>query len=269
MLPAFVLAGGLLLERAAPWRRLGLVLLPPSVAAWWLLVTRPHHSVNPGDGGYWLADALARRFGADARSLFPSFLVPNTATVVVPLLMVGLLLAAWQLAAASPAARTALRRSWVALWLVAGAALVLSLELRFDRVVEVEAPQVRRHGGAAVPEAGAVARYSHRRGWRLDDGDAVSVPLHLRADSEITLEGWLLGTARRRSALTVRWNEGESSILRWRGEHPPERVVLPPPPGGGRHLLHIGFSGPPNGAVVLDRLLIQPIPAATGEREGR
>jgi hypothetical protein len=42
-------------------------------------------------------------------------------------------------------------------------------------------------------------------------------------------------------------------------------VVLPPPPGGGRHLLHIGFSGPPNGAVVLDRLLIQPIPAATGE----
>ena len=269
MLPAFGLAGGLLLERAVPWRRLGLVLLPPSLAAWWLLVTRPHHSVNPGDGGYWLADALARRFGADARSLFPSFLVPNMATVVVPLLIVGLLLAAWRLAAASPAARTALRRSWVALWLVAGAALVLSLELRFDRVVELEAPQVRRHGGSPVPEAGAVARYSHRRGWLLADGDAVTVPLHVEANRGVVLEGWLQGPARRRSQLVVRWNEGEPAILRWRGEDPPERVELPPPPGGGRHLLHIGFSGPPNGAVVLDRLLMEPIPAATGEREGR
>jgi hypothetical protein len=269
MLPAAALAGGLLLERAAPRRRLGLLLLPPSVAAWWLLLTRPHHSVNPGDGGYWLADALARRFGADARSLFPSFLVPNTATVVVPLVMVLLLLAAWRLAAASPAARAVLRRLWVAVWLVAGAALVLSLDLRYDRVVELEAPQVRRHGGAAVPEAGAVARYSHRRGWRLDDGDAVSVPLHLRADSEIALEGWLVGTARQRSALTVRWNEGEPAVLRWRGEDPPERVLLPPPPGGGRHLLHIRFSGPPNGAVVLDRLLVEPIPAPTGERGRR
>lgn len=120
-----------------------------------------------------------------------------------------------------------------------------------------------------MPEAGAVARYSHRRGWLLADGDSVTVPLHVEADRGVVLEGWLQGPARRRSQLVVRWNEGEPAILRWRGENPPERVVLPPPPGGGRHLLHIGFSGPPNGAVVLDRLLIEPVPAASGERERR
>jgi hypothetical protein len=265
MLPAFALAGGLLLTRPVRWRRLSVILVPPSLVAWWVLVTRPHHSVNPGDGGYWLADLLARRFGADARSLFPSFLVPDTAALAVPLVTVGVVLMGWRLAVARPSLGVALRRSWVALWLVAAAGLVLALGLRFDRVVELEAPQVRRHGGSAVPGPGAVARYSHRRGWRLGDGDHVSVPLHLRAGSEVVLEGWLEGSARRRSALVVRWNDGEAATLAWQGDHPPERVVLPSPAGGGRHRLSIGFSGRRDGAVVLDRLRVSRSRSEYGE----
>ena len=52
------------------------ILLLPSVAVWWVLVTRPHHSINPGDGGWWATDALARSYLVDTGWLIPSFLVP-------------------------------------------------------------------------------------------------------------------------------------------------------------------------------------------------
>ena len=265
MLPAVFLAGGMVLKEPSRWRRLTVILAPPSVVAWWVFITRPHLSVNPGDGGFWLADALARRFGADARDFFPSFLAFGTATVVVPLMMVGVAALAVWLAGRNPRIGVALRRSWVAVWLVAAAGLVFTLSVLPDRVVEVEAPQVRRSGGSPVPTEGTVSRYSHRRGWRLDDGDRVVVPLRLRDDSEVVLEGWLLGTARRRSDLFVRWDEGPTSVLKWRGGDPPERVVLPAPPGGGRHHLTIRFSAPPEGAVVLDRLVIDSSPGPSDQ----
>jgi hypothetical protein len=34
--------------------------------------------------------------------------------------------------------------------------------------------------------------------------------------------------------------------------------VLPPPPGAGRHILEISFFSPPEGAVVLDRVVVRP-----------
>ncbi|MDX2435637.1 MAG: hypothetical protein QNL88_01190 [Acidobacteriota bacterium] len=256
MLPAFFLAGGMVLRRPSRWRRLAVILLPPSVVAWWVLITRPHLSVNPGDGGYWLADALARRFGNDARDFFPSFLVPGTATVAVPLVMVGLVALAVWLALHSTRIADALRRSWIAVWLVAAAGLVMAAGLVPDRVVELEGPQVRRRGGQPVPAEGTVSRHNHRRGWQLDHGDSIMVPLRLRPDSKVVLEGWLLGTARRRSDLVVQWDEEPSTVLRWRGGDPPEDVVLPTPSGGGRHRLAISFFGLPEGAIVLDRLVI-------------
>ncbi|MCW8984987.1 MAG: hypothetical protein OQK55_06565, partial [Thermoanaerobaculales bacterium] len=39
MLPAFALAGGLVLARPSRWRRVLPLLLPPSIVAWWVLVT--------------------------------------------------------------------------------------------------------------------------------------------------------------------------------------------------------------------------------------
>jgi hypothetical protein len=256
MLPAFALAGALLLRRPWRWRRHALLLVPPSLVAWWVLVTRPHRSINPGDGGYWLADDLARRFTADARSLFPSFLVPSTATWLVPAGLCVAVVTVVIISRRGPCRAIALGRAWIGLWLVAAAALVLTLELRHDTVVEIEAPQVRRHGGSPVPAAGAVARYSHRRGWRLNDGNSVEVPLHVGHDPDVILEGWLLGGARRRGELAVSWNQEQVTVLRWRGVEPPGRVRLPPPPGSGRQRLGLAFSGPADGAVVLDRVVL-------------
>jgi hypothetical protein len=140
---------------------------------------------------------------------------------------------------------------------VAAAALVLSLGLRPDRVVEAEAPQVRRSGGRPVPPPGTVARYTHRRGWRLDDGDRVTVPLKVRNGDEVILEGWLLGTARRGVKLELSWDAGEPVSVSWSGDAAIESLRLAPPPGAGRHRLGITLRSPPYGAVVLDRLRIR------------
>jgi hypothetical protein len=257
MLPAFALAGGLVFARPLRWRRMMMVLLPPSVVAWWVLVTRPHFSINPGDGGYWLADALSRRFAADGRSFFPSFLVMDTATLVVPVVIVALVLLAVWTASRRPGAVRLLERGWIAVWLTGATALVLSLGLRPDGIVEAEAPQVRRSGGRAVPPAGTVARYSHRRGWRLDDGDRVTVPLNLRKGAEVVLEGWLLGTAQRRAELELRWDGQEPLSVPWSGDGSTERLQMPPPPGPGHHHLGITLRSPPHGAVVLDRFIVE------------
>jgi hypothetical protein len=256
MVPAFALAGGMLLSRPRRWRRLTELLLVPTVVAWWVLITRPHFSVNPGDGGYWLADALSRRFGADARSLFPSFLVPNASTVVVPVVLLTVVfLVAW-MTTRIPGAGTAMQRAGIALWLAAAATLVINLDLRYDRVVEVEAPQVRHRGGVPVPPAGTFSRYTYRRGWRLDDGHGLVVPLHLREHAEVWLEGWFLGTVKRGGRLEVRWNDGEVAELRLQGNESNLRVLLPPPPGAGKHRLAIELRCPPHRAVVLDRVVV-------------
>jgi hypothetical protein len=255
-LPAFVLAGGMLLGRPMRWRRLLPVLLPPSLIAWWVLVTRPHLSVNPGDGGYWLADALARRFAADGRSFFPSFLVTNSATLWVPVcISIIVMLAVW-MARRRGGAAAILGRGWIAVWFLAAAALVLAIDIRPDRVVEAEAPQVRKSGGSPVPRAGTPARYSHRRGWRLDNKNRVTVPLNLSDGAEVVLEGWLLGTAQKAARLELRWDGQEPQMVPWSGERATESLQMPPPPGEGRHRLSITLHSPPQGAVVLDRLIV-------------
>ncbi len=257
MLPAFALAGGLVLARPLKWRRLLPMLLPPSIVAWWVLITRPHLSVNPGDGGFWLADALSRRFAADGRSFFPSFLVIDTATLAVPAIMVLLVLSVVWVAKTRAGRGAFLARGWVAVWMVAAAALVLTLGLRPDRAVEAEAPQVRKSGGSPVPQAGTAARYSHRRGWRLDDGDRVTVPLNVRGGTRVVLEGWLLGTAQKAGELEFKWDGQEAFLVPWRGERATESVGISSPPDEGRHLLSITLHSPPQGAVVLDRLVVE------------
>jgi len=256
MLPAFALAGGLVLARPSRWRRLLPLLLPPSIVAWWVLVTRPHLSINPGDGGFWLADAVSRQFAANGRCFFPSFLVIDTATLAVPVTILLLVLLAVWVAKRWARAGVLLARGWIAVWLVAAAALVLTLGLRPDLVVEAEAPQVRKSGGSPVPRAGTVARYSHRRGWRLDDGDRVTVPLNLRGGSEVMLEGWLLGTAQKTAMLELEWDGQEAFLVPWSGEGKTESVGVSTPPGGGRHRLSITLHSSPYGAMVLDRLVV-------------
>ena len=256
MLPAFALAGGLMLNRPLKWRRLLQVLLPPSVITWWVFVTRPHLSVNPGDGGYWLADALSRRFAADGRSLFPSFLVIDAATLLVPAaISVVVLITVW-ITSRRGGTAAVLVRGWIAVWLVAASALVLVLDLRPDGVVEAESPQVRKSGGGPVPRAGTPARFSHRRGWRLDNGNRLTVPLNLDKGANVVLEGWLLGTARGGAHLELAWDGEEPVLLKWRGHGVTESLRMPSPSADGRHYLSITLHSSPHGAVVIDRFVV-------------
>jgi hypothetical protein len=257
LLPAFALSWGMLLRTPLRSRRLGELLVAPSVFVWWTLITRPHFSINPGDGGWWLSDSLARRFAADTQQFFPSMLVPNSSTIWLPPVAVGLaLIAVWLCRRYSGAART-LARTGVALWLVACTALAAVVTLRFDRTVEVEAPQVRRRGGRPVPPVGTFSQFTYRRGWQLADGEGVTVPVHLPPHATVWLEGWLQGTAQRGAELAVRWNDGEAAVMRVKGNAREARVRLPVAPPGGHHRLSLQVSAPPGGAAVLDRVIVE------------
>jgi hypothetical protein len=257
LLPVLALAWGATLRVPVRWRRLGGLLLPPSVFVWWAFVTRPHFSVNPGDGGWWLADVLARRFAADTQQFFPSFLSPTTATLWFPPIVVCLVLGlVWTTTRRTGALRLLLKIG-IGMWFVAAAALALTITTRCDSTVEVEAPQVRRWGGRPVPPVGTPSRFSHRNGWRIGDGEAVIVPLRLRPSSSVWLEGWLVGTAQNGAKLHIRWDDGPPITMAVGGKARDARIQLPDPPGGGRHRLRISMSCQVHGAAVLDRVVIE------------
>lgn len=257
MLPAVALAGVMVLREPRRWRRLAELLLLPSLVLWWVLITRPHLSINPGDGGWWATDALARSYLADTAWLVPSFLVPRAATLVVPLALAVVVLLLWASARWRPSVARRLAASGAALWLLAAAGLVAAVELRTDRIVEAEAPQVRRHGGEPVPRPGTFSRFTHRRGWKLVDGQSVTFPLNLPADAEVWLEGWLLGAAQRGAALELSWNDGEPKRLRVHGVGRDGRRAVPEVPGAGHHRLTVTVQARSHGAVVLDRVVVE------------
>ncbi len=260
MLPAVALAGGMLLREPRRWRRAAEVLLLPSLAVWWVLVTRPHLSINPGDGGWWATDALARSYLVDTAWLVPSFLVPRTATWVVALAIAIVVSLVWAATRLKPVIARRIAAAGTAIWLLGAAGLVAAIELRTDRVVEAEAPQVRRRGGEPHPAEGTFSRFTHRRGWMLRDGQAVTVPLNLPAGADVWLEGWLLGTARRGVEIELSWDGGDPIIRHVEGEQEDGRLRAPDPPGPGHHMLKITVWARPQGAVVLDRVVVETAP---------
>ena len=257
LLPAAALAWGLALRVPRRWRRLAEVLVAPSILAWWALVTRPQFSVNPGDGGWWLSDALARRLHADVQHLVPSFLVPTAASLWLPPLV--LVIAATAVVACSrwPAVLRLLVRSGSAIVLAAATVVTAAVVLHSDRIVEAEAAQVRRLGGSPIPPAGTFSRFEHRRGWLVRDGDGISVPLRVAAPVEVRIEGWLVGTAQRGARLEVRWDDNEPVMIPVSGAAPDGRVRLPGPPAPGRHQLRVVLRAPRGGGAVLDRVVVE------------
>jgi hypothetical protein len=256
LLPVFALAGAMLLRTAPRWRGLAWMLVPGSLLVWWVLVTRPHLSINPGDGGWWLADAIARRFAADARHLIPSFLRVSPATLLVPaglLLLVVLVVLAMR---ARPAFARELARATTVVWLLGAATVVLAVTQRTDHVVELEDPQVERIGGRLEPPPGTFSRFSYPNGWRVADGEGIVVPLNLPARARLRLEGWLDGAAREGATLLVSWDGGTPKRLLV-SSPVPGSVTLPDAPGAGRHTLRIELAAPPGGEAVLDRLVVE------------
>jgi hypothetical protein len=254
-LPALALAGATLLRLPVRARRLAFLALPPALLSWWVLLSRPHLSINPGDGGYWLADALARRFAAGARHLFPSFLARTPATLIVPLVGVALVATLIVAARRCSACARAVASQAVAVWLIAAAAVVLAITQRHDRVVEIEEPQVSRRGGRPEPPEGTFSRFLHRGGWRLGDGEAIVIPLHLVAASAPRLEGWASGLTSAGFEFRVAWDDATPAALHV-GWGPEWTAALPPPPAAGRHALTIALAAPPGTDAVLDRLVV-------------
>jgi len=257
LLPVAVLAWGVGLRAPRRWRRLAEVLLAPSLVAWWALVTRPHLSVNPGDGGWWLSDALARRLQADVQHLVPSYLVPTAASLWLPPLVIAVAVAAVVVCSRRSSALRLLVRSGTALALAAATVVSAAVVLRNDRVVEAEAAQVRRVGGSPVPPAGTFSRFEHRRGWLVRDGDGITVPLRVASPSEVRIEGWLVGSAQRGADLVVRWDDGAPVTIAVSGASANGRVRLPDPPAPGRRRLRVVLRAPPGGGAVLDRVVVE------------
>jgi len=257
MLPAFALAGGWLLREPRRWRRAAELLLLPSIAVWWVLVTRPHLSINPGDGGWWASAALARSYLVDTDWLVPSFLTLRPATWVVPVVVTAGVAAVWLASRWRSVFARRLAAAGTAIWLLASAGLVAAIELRTDRVVEAEAAQVRRHGGEPYPVEGTFSRFTHRRGWRLASGDGVTFPLNLSDGAEVWLEGWLVGSAQRGAEVEMRWDDGRPARIRVAGRAEHGRLRAPQPPGPGRHRLGVTLRTESGGAAVLDRVVVR------------
>ncbi len=254
LLPALALAGAMVLAQPLAFRRLALLVLPPTLVVSWVAVTRPHLLVNTGVGGTWLADALAVRFEAAAWELFPSFLRASSLRWWVPLAAVtGAAAAAWLAARRPQFARIAVAVA-AALWLVAAAAVAATLAWRPDARIELESPHVTRHGGILWPPAGQMSRFRFANGWVIGVGEAVEVPVRVAAGARYVVEGYLLEEAVGGCALAVRWDEGPVTTIPVAGASP-GALALPPPPGPGRHTLHLAYQGPVGGFAMLDAVV--------------
>ena len=257
LLGAFALGLALLLKRPRRWRPLLAILLPPSTVVAWAFVTRPNLAYNFGDGGHWLADAVARRFLIDARDLLPSFLRPSPATWIVPLALgVGAALGV-MLARQWPSLARAFGRGAVALWLTAASAFIVAAHVRHDRQVELEDPQIAHLGGQLEPPPEQMSRFLFPNGWRLADGDRVIIPLSVTPGTPVFLEGWLDGESVAGASLLVSWDGGAPVPVTVAGRGV-GRVRLPAAPQDGRQRLSVAFAAPSGGTVVLDRVMVEP-----------
>ncbi len=255
LLPVFALAGGLLLARPPRWLPAAAVLLPLAGWWWWALLTRPPLSINPGNGSSWLAAALARRFHADPSTLFPSYLHPGWAAVAFPAVVLVAVVALVLVAGRHPAIPRAVGRQATAAALLAATALITTLALRHDRIVELEGAQVRRLGGRIEPPPGTWSVYRRPGGWRVAGGEGVEAPLNLAEGATVRLEGWLDGAAGSGASIEASWDGAPPAALPVAGGTRGS-VALPAPPGAGRHRLRLVLRST-GGEAVLDRLVVE------------
>ena len=255
LLPMFALAGAMLLRSPRRWRPIATILLVPSFVVWWVFLSRPHLGFNSGDGGFWLADGLASRFAASARHLFPSFLRPGPSTLAWPFIGVALVLAALWIARQWPWVIRVAARCTVAALLLAGAGFVAGVTLHYDRVIELEDPQILVLGGELHPPLGQMSRFVFRNGWRLRNMDSIEVPVHAPGNASLSLQGWLEGTATGGATIAARWRDGKATHILVTGAKD-WTISLPPPPSSGKYWLRITLIAPPGGSVVLDKILV-------------
>ncbi len=244
LLPLIVLALAAVARRRRG-RRVMVLVLPWAALAAWIAVTHPLWWFNPTDGGFWLADAMARTLHAAARRVFPSLIRPDMAALTVPIGCV--LVALWwsRMRRTASAALALLTFSMAVAW------AVTVPETRID----VEDPQVIHMGGHAQPPPGTFFRSAHGISWRLQGGQSVIIPWHPPFDAPLELRARL--ARGRPGTLAIRWNHGVPAVTgisarRWRF------MALPGPSRPGRGRLRLTWEGPPGSMVDLDRVEVRP-----------
>lgn len=224
-------------------RRLIALALPWAALAAWVAVTHPLWWFNPTDGGFWLADAVARNLHLPARRIFPSLIRPGAAALVVP--AVALLLALWW--ARRPRAGAA------ALALVMLSAGVAWAKGAPAGRVEVEDPQVIHRGGGAVPPPGSFFRAAHGIAWRLWSGQGLIVPWRPPGGRALAVRARCGSGGAPCGTLLVRWPGTEAFRVSVAGVHWRE-YPLPPPPRPGRLDLALRWESPAGREVLVDRV---------------
>jgi hypothetical protein len=139
-----------------------------------LWVATPGWTYNFANGRTLLLDHLELRLGADVARLFPSAVRPRAATLVVPLLTTLLVLGLWWLPSRRRrgAVHLAIALPLLAPFLVAMAARSLP-----TRVVEAEAPHVRKLGGEPHPPLWELDRPRFREGWTLRQSERLEASI--------------------------------------------------------------------------------------------
>jgi len=237
-----------------PLRRAAELTVLPSLLVAWVAVTRPHLLVNLGTGGFWLSDALARRFAADGRALFPSFLVaPGAAWCWLAgcvLAVGGALLAA----RSRPATCRLTSRAVTALWILAAAVTIAFLSVRGDRAIEAEAPQVRTEGAVVLePPPGAFSRFLHPQGRRMAEGARLAIPVRVPAGTALELVGWAEGEPGSELELATAWKDAPCGVLSVVAGAT-GTLPLPCPAPGGSQILTVELVSAPGATLVLDRI---------------
>ncbi len=229
--------------RSSTGRRLAALALPLAAVSAWVAVTRPLWWFNPVDGGWWLADRLARALGANTLRLFPSLIRPDPAALAVPVAI--LLLAAWWVRG---------RRAGAGAVALAALAVTVGWAAGMPEwTVDLEDPQVHHDAGRAEPPPGTFFRAARGIAWRLGPGESIRVPWRPAAGGRLTVRVRVPRSAPGPGRLLASWEGGSVGARRvagptWR------RVPLPEPPGFGRRVLRLAWEGPEGSAVLLDRV---------------
>jgi hypothetical protein len=119
-------------------------------------------------------ETLSRLHGTDFSRLFPSFIRLNHAAIVASVvLVIAIILFAWWRAGSRD------RATWIpAPFLIAGFSVILAAGFlagqQAGERVEFEDAHVSRDGGELFPHEFTVARFAHRGGWILHEGQSLS-----------------------------------------------------------------------------------------------
>jgi hypothetical protein len=232
------------------WRRWLRLVLPWAVVAAWVAATRPLWLFNQVDGGWWLADRLARTLGVAARSCFPTLLRSEPATWVVPLLLVAC--AVWW------AAR--LRRGAVAMTIGGLALVVVVAAARPEVRVHAEDPQVLHLSGTSEPPPGTF--YRARRGiyWRLPPGGTIEIPWRPPPGQVLYARLKVDGPPGTTGRLLNAWDSEPRQGRKVRGRFSHEHQLSPPPDlaGGCLHLTWVQPDNQPPADLLIDMVLAKP-----------